>query len=112
VPQDFDIPKICVSGGCTSEDTQTLSNVWYENGYNFCVSPVAITLNAVTTKTLRLLLYTYEFHKFNLLKKKSVYITYGHTVVLTVHQQCKGVYSGCRKYLLSLHSHFMFLNHN
>ena len=44
VPQNFDIPKICISGGCKSEDTQ-MSNVGHENDYKFCVSPVVITLN-------------------------------------------------------------------
>jgi hypothetical protein len=44
VPQNVDIPKTCISGGCKSQDTQTLSNVWHEKGYHFYVSPVGITL--------------------------------------------------------------------
>jgi len=44
VPQNFDIPKTCISGGCKSEDTRMLSNVWHENDYHFYVSLVGITL--------------------------------------------------------------------
>ena len=43
VQQNFAVPKTCTSGGCKAEDTQTLSNVWHENGYHFYVSPVVIT---------------------------------------------------------------------
>ena len=45
-PKNFDIHKISISGGCKSEDTQTLSNVWHENGYHFYVSPMMITLKS------------------------------------------------------------------
>ena len=44
VPQNFDIPKTCISGGYNSEDTKTLSNVWHENGYHFYALPMGITL--------------------------------------------------------------------
>jgi len=46
VPQNFDIPKICIPGGYKSEDTQMLSNVGHENGYHFYVSPVGITMKS------------------------------------------------------------------
>jgi len=46
VPQNFDIPKTCISGGCKSENTQTLFSVWHEKGYVFYVSPVMITLKS------------------------------------------------------------------
>jgi len=46
VPQNFDIPNICIAGGCKSEDTQMVSSVWYENDYHFCVSPVVIQLKS------------------------------------------------------------------
>ena len=44
VPQSFDIPNICIVGGCKSEDTQMVSSVWHENDYRCCVSPVVIPL--------------------------------------------------------------------
>jgi hypothetical protein len=45
-PQNFDIPKTCISGGCKSEDTKTLPNVWHENGYQSYVSPVGMTMKS------------------------------------------------------------------
>jgi len=42
--QNVDITKICIAGGCKSEDTQMSSNVWNENDYHFCVSSVGPTL--------------------------------------------------------------------
>jgi len=46
VPQYLVIPKICISGGCKSEDTIRMSNVSYENDYHFYVSPAVITLKS------------------------------------------------------------------
>ena len=50
VPQNFDIPNICIVGGCKSEDTQMVSSVWHENDYHFCVSPVVIPLKSSKDK--------------------------------------------------------------
>jgi hypothetical protein len=47
VPQYLVIPKICIPGGCKSEDTKTLSNVSYENDYHFYVSPAVITMKSI-----------------------------------------------------------------
>jgi len=49
VPQNFDIPNICIAVGCKSEDTQTVSSVWHENVCHF-LSPVVIPLKSSKDK--------------------------------------------------------------
>ena len=113
VPQNFDIPKICISGGCKSEDMQTFSHVWHENGYHFCVSAVGLTLKSSKGQPRLSNFFRTLMNLISLFYSKYICIhhLWSHCFINST-LECQPVYSVCTKFLLSLHCHFMLLNHN